>query len=126
MKNFVTQWKALDERRQNDDPDTPKITKALPIMRWAEVFRDHLFRCVGIRNIPLAYVVREDSNVPAVCPPLATNQPFSEEHGSIKDDLINRASHDDELFRDDNASVYFKLEEATWGTSYVDLIKTFQ
>ena len=76
IKKFQMQWKALDERRQADDPDTPKVTKALPIMRWAEAFRDHLFRCVGIQDIPLAYVVQEDSALAPTCPPLATNQPF--------------------------------------------------
>ena len=76
IENFQLQWKALDKRRQPDDPDTPKVTKALPIMRWAKDFWDHLFCCVGIRNILLAYVVREDAAVPPVCPPLATNQPF--------------------------------------------------
>ena len=126
IKKFQLQWKALDEKRQADDPDTPKVTKALPIMRWAEAFRDHLFRCVGIRNIPLAYVVREDAAVPAVCPPLATNQPFLGEHGSVKDDLIHQASHNDGLYRDNNALAYFKMEEATQGTSYVDSITPFQ
>jgi hypothetical protein len=53
------------------------------------------------------------------------NQPYSEEHGSILGDLVNRASHDHGLFKADNAEVYFKLEEATRGTPYTDSIKPF-
>ena len=35
-------------------------------------------------------------------------------------------SHDHELFREDNAKVYYHLEEATHGTSYAVSIKPFQ
>ena len=41
-------------------------------------------------------------------------------------DLVARASHTHGLFRDDNAEVYYKIEEATRGTPYADSIKTFQ
>lgn len=58
MKNFGEQWKALTNRKEDDDPDTPKISKALPVIKWVETFRDHLNRCIGVRNIPLTYVVR--------------------------------------------------------------------
>ena len=30
MSNFEIQWKALKDRKDEDDPDVPKITKALP------------------------------------------------------------------------------------------------
>ena len=33
MSNFGIQWKALKERKDEDDPDVPKITKALPIIK---------------------------------------------------------------------------------------------
>ena len=36
MKNFAKQWKSLEEHRDEDDPNTPKITKDLPVMRWVE------------------------------------------------------------------------------------------
>ena len=38
MSNFEIQWKALKERKDEDDPDVPKITKALPIIKWTEAF----------------------------------------------------------------------------------------
>ena len=56
MSNFEIQWKALKERKE-DDPDVPKITKALPIIKWTEAFEDFLNRVVGARMIPLAYVI---------------------------------------------------------------------
>ena len=54
LKNFEQQFLAIKAMKDQTDPDTPKITKALPVMKWAEAFRDVLHRCVGVRNIPLA------------------------------------------------------------------------
>ena len=73
MSNFEIQWKALKERKDEDDPDVSKITKALPIIEWTEAFQDFLNRVVGVRVIPLAYVIRIDPQVPGNAPPLAAN-----------------------------------------------------
>ena len=76
--------------------------------------------------IPLAYVMRAVVEVPVAVPVLENNRPHSEEHGSVENELIAQASHEHELFREDNAKVYYHLEEATHGTSYVASIKPFQ
>ena len=123
MSNFEIQWKALKDRK---DEDVPKITKALPIIKWTESFQDFLNRVIGARMIPLAYVIRINLQVPGPAPTLAPNQPHSTEHGSVKGELIARASHTHALFRDDNSVVYYHLEEATRGTSYAASIKLFQ
>ena len=126
MRNFEEQWKALEDRKSEDAPDTPLISKDLPVIKWVEAFRDHLHRCIGSRCVPLAYVIRDVTDVPEVVPTLATDQPYSTEHGSIEFELIARADHEHGLFRDDNAQVYYKLEEATRGTQYAATIKPFQ
>ena len=76
--------------------------------------------------IPLAYITRKDEDVPAVAPPLQARQPHSEVHGSIEGAMIAWASHTHAMFRDDNAAVYYALEEATRSTSYAASIKPFQ
>ena len=68
MSNFEIQWKALNERKDEDYPDVPKITKALPIIKWTEAFQDFLNRVIGARMIPLAYVIRIDPQVPGNAP----------------------------------------------------------
>ena len=125
-KNFEIQWKALKDRKEEDPPEVPKITKTLPIMKWTEAFQDYLHRVIGVRVIPLVYIICTNSDVPMPVPPLAPNQPHSEAHGSIEYELVERASHEHPLFRDDNSEVYFKLEEATHGTTYMASIKPFQ
>ena len=57
MSNFEIQWKALKERKDEDDPEVPKITKALPIIKWTEAFPDFLSRVTGARMISLAYII---------------------------------------------------------------------
>ena len=124
MKNFEVQWKAL-EKKKDDDPETPKITKALPIVKWSEAFQDYLSRKIGVRGIPHAYVTRPAEVVPATGP-IAAGAPHSEEHGSIEVELVARASHTHPLFREDSAGVYYELEEATRATPCAASIKPCQ
>ena len=95
IKNFE---EALTDRRENDDPEVPKISKSLPIIKWVEAFWDYCHRKVGMRTIPRAYVIREEVDVPVDAPPLATNFPHSVAHGSVEGDLIARASHTHPLY----------------------------
>ena len=125
-KKFQQHWKALEDRKKDDTPDTPKITKSLPIIKWTEAFADHLSRVCGARTIPLSYVIRQHDIVPAAAPPLINREPYSEEHGSVEDELVACASHNHPLFRDDNAQVYYLIEEATRSTAYAASIKPFQ
>ena len=76
--------------------------------------------------VPLSYVVRPAATVPPVIPPLLPNEPHSESAGSVEQEMINRASHDHPLFCEDNATVYYKIEEATRSTQYAASIKPFQ
>ena len=100
---FRAQWKALvDAKGDPNEPETPKITKSVGIVEWSEAFIDYLHRCIGVRTIPLAYVVREVEDPPAAAPPLAANYPHSEEHKSIENELIARAKHYHPLFRNHN------------------------
>ena len=126
MKNFEIQWKALKGKKEDDQPEVPKISKALPVIKWTEAFQDFLHRIIGVRLIPLAYVIREKVAVPAAAPPLATDQPHSTLHGSVEAELVARASHGHPLYRDDNSAVYYALEEATRTTIYAASIKPFQ
>ena len=114
MKNFDVQRTALKEKKGDDSPETPKISKALSDIKWMEAFQDFLNRKIGNRNIPLAYIIREVPNPPAVAPPLAPGQPHSLEHGSVEAELIASASHADAL-----------LEEATQSSQYAASIKPF-
>jgi hypothetical protein len=62
MKNFSEQWKALEDKKGDDEPEVPKI----PIINWADAFMDYLHRVVGARKVNLAYVVRPEAAVPTI------------------------------------------------------------
>jgi hypothetical protein len=126
MKNFEIQWKALMDKKDKDEPDTPKISKSLNIMKWSESFRDILHRCIGLWNVPIVYVIRDEAAVPAAVPALMAGQPHSTEAGSVKMELTLWSSHVHPLFREDNETVYHRLEEATRGTSYAASLKPYQ
>ena len=125
-KSFETQWKALKARKDGGVPDVPKITKALPIIKWSKSFRDFLSRVIGVRIIPLAYVIREQAIVPGVAPALVDHHPHSHVHGSVENEMVHRASHTHALYRDNNQEVYNYMEEATSGMPYAASIKPFQ
>ena len=125
MLKFGLLWKSLKARHLALDPVTPVISKELPIMKWCECFEDHLYRCVGVRMIPLSYVIRADVTCDVTCPTLKTDEPFSAEWGSIEMDLIVRASHAHPLYPQCCEAVYFKLEEACRATKYADSLKPF-
>jgi hypothetical protein len=38
MKNFEVQWTALKKKQKDDPPETPKISKALHVIKWTESF----------------------------------------------------------------------------------------
>ena len=73
IKNFEDQWKALKGRKEDDEPDVPKISKSLPIIKWTEAFQDFLHWVIGVRMIPLAYVTRAVVDVAVIVPALENN-----------------------------------------------------
>ena len=113
MKNFEIQWTALKDRKKDDDCEVPKTTKEHPIIKWTETFQDSLHWIIGVRMIPLAYVIHANVNIPAPPPQLTVDQPHSDECSSVEAELVTHSSHTHALYHDDNSSVYFHLKEAT-------------
>eukprot|EP00957_Ditylum_brightwellii_P143885 10964608-Ditylum_brightwellii.AAC.1 len=59
IRSFTDQWAGLKDCKCQKDLVILKITDELPIMRWVDVFDDFLSRKIGVRIIPLSYVMRE-------------------------------------------------------------------
>ena len=125
LKNFGEQWEAIKQKEEDDEPDVPKITRTLPIVRWTESFEDFLHQIIGSRHISLAYLVRETVEAATPAPPLLNNRSYSHEHGSVMGELIARATHDHTKYKDDNQKLYSFLEEATRSTQYASSIRPF-
>ena len=72
------------------------------------------------------YVIRKNENPSDPPPALLANKPYSEEHGSLRGELIARASHDHVNFDEDNGLVFDALELATRGTKLSASIQPFR
>ena len=126
MNNFDIQQKALMNKKIKNEPKMLKISKSLNIMKWCEDFCEILHMCIGVRELPIKYVTRENSDVPDTAPALMSEKLHYIEAVSVEMELTNRASHIHPIFREYNEMVYHSLEEATWGTSYAASLKPYQ
>ena len=54
LQNFADQWQSILDRKKDDTPDVPTITRNVKVPRWSERFSDFLHRVIGVRNAPLA------------------------------------------------------------------------
>ena len=125
LRAFYVEWESLEKLMDEDRPVVPVLTKNNTPLKWLESFKDCTYRTFGVRNCPIAYVIRDDENVtPEVDDPLQPGRAFGES-GSVIDEMIGRLNHTDPLFKSDNALVYSMLEEATRGTIYAPTIKPF-
>lgn len=125
LRNFGEQWEAILKKETEDEGDVPKITRSLPIVRWTESFEDYLRVITGSRHIALSYLIRDEVDPVDPPPPLVANRCYSEEHGSVMEELIARATHDHTKYNDDNHKLYSLLEEATRSTQYASSIRPF-
>ena len=125
LRNFHVEYDALMTLSNESKPDVPILHKNQTPLRWIESFKDCLYRTYGVRNAPLMYVIRENEAVtPEVDDSLIAGQAYGAS-GSLVDELINRLTHQDPLFKSDNAMVYSLLEEATRGGIYAPTIKPY-
>ena len=125
VKNFLEQWKALEEKSKQDDPDVPKLTKGTTVAKWDDSWQVYLSCKFGVRKSTLAYVIRPEVQRAAVEPALVAGQPYSAEHGSIEGEMTARLSHTHPLFSNDSGAVYADLLVAVRGTTYEATLKPF-
>ena len=77
-------------------------------------------------NCPMSWVTRENVLVPAAAPPMAPNQLYSIEHGSVSEEMVQRYSHGNNLYATYNSEVYDLLDTALRGTKYHANISPFK
>jgi hypothetical protein len=126
IKSFTNQWAGLKDPKWQTQPVVPKITGEVPIMQWVGVFDDFHNRKIGVRTFPLSYVTRETALASRPASVHRENLPHGEEFDSIEEELVAQASHMHPLYCEDNATVYYCLKEAVWGTQYASSLKPFQ
>ena len=68
--------------------------------------------------MPSTWVIRENSTVPTNAPEMEHNQPYSTEHGSVMEEMVQRYSHGHTLFATYSSAMYVLFDVATRGTKY--------
>ena len=81
---------------------------------------------MGKRTAPPAWIYREAVAVDPAAPVLAADQPYSETHGSVAEEMVQRIAHTHPLYRVDNALGYSQLVTPTLGTQYASTIAPFK
>ena len=125
MTHYSQYMKARDAKDEDDTPSVPKVTKNLTITHWVDSFELHLEKCLGAHKVPLAYVIRE-RDVPEAADALVAHRPYGARAGSITQELIMRASHDDPMYSHDNTRVYEMIEQAVRSTMYSSTLSGFK
>ena len=127
LSTFKIEWGAYEAIMSEDDPKLPNIVDRdgdRRIIRWAPIFLDNLDAIIGAKGT-LCYVLRDGPIVP-----LEGNDPLDQNayygaSGGLTDELVARLPHIGPIYKNDNAAVYQKIEEAARRTSVESTIKPF-
>ena len=110
----------------HEDPEKLQVvSKSFGIIRAMDIVPSHLRDRLGVRKIPLSYVIRERAD-PGNAPPPIAGQPTSANFTSITDELIHYAPHEGDEYSEDNAKVFQILQDMVAGTSFESSVKSFQ
>ena len=128
----VQHFRHLDEINNNwKEPEPlPPLSRSIPITKMIELIHQQLRKMMGVRKIPLFYVVCRDATPgPIANFPLRTDPsaiPCGDRFTSFHDELIERASHDHPSFYEDNALVLDVLMQTLQTTTHVGTLKSFE
>jgi len=123
---FALQWKSSQDRKKEYNGVVPKITRTLGVVKWVSVFTDYCGTIIGVRDVPLTFVLRDLVAVTNPPPGRLRTEPYSVEHGSVQAELIARVSHSHPVFGDDSGKIWDLLEEATRTTPIASTIAPFK
>ena len=90
IKSHAVQYQALKDLKDSSKvAKLAKLSTSTDVLSWMDSFEKQLRGITGIDNSPLAYLLREDTVVPAATDILLTGKCYSEAHGSLVEELVN-------------------------------------
>lgn len=127
VEELVRLWKykkslanILKSKKDSEDDYPDKFTNARPAREIIESMENWIGEHYGIDDLPLAYVVRANPDVPRIADdPLPLGQP------SYTEELIRRASHAGETWSTNNGKVWQMIRHVTHGTDAWAFVKGF-
>jgi hypothetical protein len=129
--NYIQYFNSLKEERENHTPpdSMQKLSPKISIMKWINLFEEHLSSVLGVRKVPLQYIIRDDVvPVPINDDPLPAGDgspPYATRYDSFHDEMVARTSHNHPGYKADNKHVFNLLNDGLAGTGYVSSIQPF-
>ena len=123
IKKFDTHRVLMED---HEDPEKlPVVSKSFGIIRAMDIVPSHLRDRLGVRKIPLSYVIRDTAD-PGNVPLPQADQPTSTDFTSITEELIHYAPHQGDEYEEDNAKVFQIMQDMVAGTSFESSVKGHQ
>lgn len=129
--NYIQYFSSLKEERDNHTaPETmQKLSSKISIMKWINLFEEHLSSVLGVRKVPLQYIIRETTDpVDIADDPLPVGNgapPYAARYDSFHDEMVARTSHTHPGYKADNKHVFNLLNDGLAGTGYISSIQPF-
>jgi hypothetical protein len=117
--------KKIIEEHKDPSEGIPKVSKTYSIDKALDTLPTFLRSKIGVRGVALSYVIREVA-VPPALDPLHTDVPYSQESGSLMNELITHTPHDGVGWDEDNASVFAIIQEMVRDVSMASSLKGHQ
>jgi hypothetical protein len=113
--------------KDHKDPtdDIAKVTKTNTIDKALDTLPNFLRSKIGVRNVALSYVIREDETPPAL-EPLMLDKPYAERSGSLMNELIAHSPIIGPGLEEDNSTVFALLQEMVRDTPMASSLKRHQ
>ena len=123
IKRYEAHKTLMDD---HEDPEKlPQVSKTFGIVKAMDLVPSHLRDRLGVRKVPLSYVIR-DVVAPGDAPLPAARMPTAQNFNSISDELIHYTPHSGDEYAEDNAKVFQILQDMVAGTSYETSVKSYQ
>ena len=127
LRHHADSYSAIKEKTK--DAKLTPIKKNGDILAWLDDANKDLKNIIGNRGVSLLSYVIVDREIPdanrSSILDFKDGKCFSRIHGSLKEELIQRASHDHPNTEDDIAMLYKLLDTATKSTSFNSTIQAF-
>lgn len=129
--NYIRYFNSLKEERDNHTaPESmQKLSSKITIMKWINLFEEHLSSVLGVRKVPLQYVIRDTVEPNTIeedpLPNEVGSPPYAARYDSFNDEMIARTSHTHPGYKADNKHVFNLLNDGLAGSSYISSIQPF-
>ena len=123
IKKYEAHRELMEEHQNPEKLQT--VSKTFGIIKAMDQVPTHLRDRLGVRKVPLSYVIR-DTVDPGNAPLPAADSPTSANYQTISEELIAYTPHSGDEFAEDNAKVLQILQDMISGTSFESSIKSHQ